>query len=516
MQKELELPPRLDSFGDRLYHKLKETALSRPLTKSKHIEPLVTTTEMSQDEFALGIQHYHSMSNIESLYYWVSLYSGKQESGLIDRKLLNIILTDAVDIYRIISDLEFSQIVEFGYCKENDSDSVEDSSENSEPDEKSNDLSLSTELNDKGESEEPNEADEKKPVKKYNMNFVVPGSSSKSTECKSEKIVEKETKNGTDDFFDVLKLDMDVLNAIEISILQKKDTITTEEFVGWWNSHCKYVSRFLSQLITLKIVDPLSKDLDDEKKLRYRPMTLPFCRHSLEGSQLDSNTLLWSLDHLIERDKSWKLLFSSRKNGRSLNRFSYHVVGYSAPTILFIYTKNQDLFGAYTDSNWEPSGKYSGTYSFLFSCTTKFSICKPTGTKQNFTYFYTNKKSFNKYPVGIGFGGEPGNFRLWIDEDLETGIVRNTDATFETGSLCSESTFDIASIEVWGCGEGEKGLIREHNIRNKEQARANNLRGGGKGWSKGSEKFIMDLVGRTGSSDGFLEEMKRSRKSNKK
>lgn len=43
------------------------------------------------------------------------------------------------------------------------------------------------------------------------------------------------------------------------------------------------------------------------------------------------------------------------------------------------------------------------------------------------------------YPVGIGFGGENyKNFRLWIDEEIETNsYIETEDSTYEIGSLAA-------------------------------------------------------------------------------
>jgi hypothetical protein len=34
---------------------------------------------------------------------------------------------------------------------------------------------------------------------------------------------------------------------------------------------------------------------------------------------------------------------------------------------------------------------------------------------------------------GIGFGGELGSFRLWIDKDFEVGSTRSVDVTYSKG-----------------------------------------------------------------------------------
>jgi len=80
---------------------------------------------------------------------------------------------------------------------------------------------------------------------------------------------------------------------------------------------------------------------------------------------------------------------------------------------------------------------------------------------------------------GLGFGGQIGFCRLWLDADFEECYVLQSDATYSAGSLLPgsglQTSFRPTHIEVWGCG-GEDALAaqaakREADEGIREQAR---------------------------------------------
>jgi hypothetical protein len=138
--------------------------------------------------------------------------------------------------------------------------------------------------------------------------------------------------------------------------------------------------------------------------------------------------------------------------------------------------------------------------------------------EKNFAYLYDKKGSFSGYPVGLGFGGTTANaaFRLHLDEDLSAGIVRQLDSTYQSGPLLPHPAFEVELIEVWGCGgsAAELAHARAQNLKSKmaERARKVNRKQAASGWSSGPDKFIMDLLGKTGSSDEFIDEVNAAKK----
>lgn len=83
------------------------------------------------------------------------------------------------------------------------------------------------------------------------------------------------------------------------------------------------------------------------------------------------------------------------------------------------------------------------------------------------------------HPPGIGCGGSTTDFRLWLNENLDKCIARDSCLTFERGSLRGNSSpsksetasleammgyeFRVFSLEVWGCG-GQTALNAQVRI----------------------------------------------------
>lgn len=436
------------------------------------------------------------------------MYASPSTPDLLHREEVISLFEDAIDVSTYLEIFEHEEIEKYGYCKE----LRKKFSPNSED-------SKST-IKKKEESDEDDdkiieEVKEKK-VKKFDINFSIPTETVSEEEEEEQKQEEDTTKYKKLDYTDFIKR---IIVSIEKTIFMDETSVSINEFVEWCESNCQFVSQFLKCLLLLKMVRPLTKNASDMEKHRYQPMTPNPKYNLLEDSSINSKTLLWAVESFIEPNRNWKVIYNGQLHGRSLNRFSFHVVGYGGPTLLFIVTKKKDLIGAFMGGIWQDSSKYIGTNeNFLFSLTPQVKKLLPTGMKENYAYFFSNKKSYGNYPVGIGFGGELKQFRFWIDEHLENGYIRSSDVTYESGALLDSPSFEILHIEVWGCRsvEAEHALEREHFLRNKEYQRSNNLRGSKGGWSSGADKFIMDLIGRTGTSDGYYDEVQKVLKDKKK
>lgn len=286
---------------------------------------------------------------------------------------------------------------------------------------------------------------------------------------------------------------------------------------SWISSNMPKAADVLLALVRLTISNPLSSNANDMVKKHYQRAAPQPDGVDMEKSTLWSPTMIWTMHqyYTLKGINAFKLLYSSTTHGRSFNRFIHHVVGYKAETMFIITTTKGEIFGAFVATPWEMSSSYwSNSNCYLFGVSPVLSIRHATSNAQpNYCYFFTNKKSFTGKPVGIGFGGTPGNFRLWIDEDLLTGTIRTMDPSYENGLISPNPVFDIASIEVWGsCTEyAQQQLIRERKLRDKDAERARKAIAKD-GWNEGADKFIMDLVGKTGHSDGIYEAIARERR----
>ena len=92
---------------------------------------------------------------------------------------------------------------------------------------------------------------------------------------------------------------------------------------------------------------------------------------------------------------------------------------------------------------------------------------------------YFNEAGFS-LPHGIGFGGSlTDSFRLFIPESLESCTARGRCLTYEPGRLTGMSPttpggadFQLASLEVWGCGDAECLLRAQEAQAAAREARA--------------------------------------------
>eukprot|EP00435_Cladocopium_sp_Y103_P018789 s380_g4.t1 len=151
---------------------------------------------------------------------------------------------------------------------------------------------------------------------------------------------------------------------------------------------------------------------------------------------------------------------------------------YEAPAVVLLQTQQGHVLGGLSTVWTDNNGKYAGsTECWLFALQPAFTVCKSTSTSGNYAYL----NSRNKYaPRGLGFGGQEGFFRLWIDADFEECYVLESDATYSPGLLHPSSgslqiPFQLAAIEVWGCGGLEAAKVqkahRERVEGVREQAR---------------------------------------------
>ena len=185
----------------------------------------------------------------------------------------------------------------------------------------------------------------------------------------------------------------------------------------------------------------------------------------------------------------------AHQDGFSFNRLSHAVKGYGGPTLTIIQDESGAVFGGYADVGWKASNGFFGSQNcFLFRLAPDFEIFRsripsdgnfmvsaflgtleipldggylpppPLSTPNTRTHpvQYFNEAGFS-LPHGIGFGGSlTDSFRLFIPESLESCTARGRCLTYEPGRLTGMSPttpggadFQLASLEVWGCGDAE-------------------------------------------------------------
>jgi len=149
-----------------------------------------------------------------------------------------------------------------------------------------------------------------------------------------------------------------------------------------------------------------------------------------------------------EFTEKWTLLFNSTKNGKSFNRFCYHVTG-RGPTLLIMRDQQQHVFGAFASETWKDKfPKYYGTaQSFLFKIKPNRVIYKTTGFNDHYQYLNQGTETlFN----GIGMGGQMEYFTWCIGEDFENGKCRgNPSSTYGCPPIAATEDWTLDYIEVW-------------------------------------------------------------------
>ena len=229
-----------------------------------------------------------------------------------------------------------------------------------------------------------------------------------------------------------------------------------------------------------------------EGGLPMLPSAVGLClAHSLTGAvspaipelksrilEAGTHLLLRSCTARLWESDEWMPLYRDWCDGRSFNALLKGALYYEGPALVLLQTEQGHVLGALSTVWSDNNGKFAGsTECWLFALQPAFTVCKSTSTSGNYVYL----NSRNKYaPRGLGFGGQQGFFRLWIDADFEECYVLESDATYSSGLLHPSSgslqiSFQVAAIEVWGCGgiEAAKAqkMQRERVEGVREQAR---------------------------------------------
>jgi len=177
----------------------------------------------------------------------------------------------------------------------------------------------------------------------------------------------------------------------------------------------------------------------------------PIVSDLLEGWQLRLACMLSDTN----LDSTPVRLFSSRSHGCSLTTLAGQVLGYESPLFLVLKNRGGAVFGAFLPRGFVEKKDFSKTDSgsFLFEIFPRVKVRRWSGRdlSRNFQYFNASNPHAVK---GIGFGGQIGFFRLFVDEELKTASCLPSDATYDGGPLGAEVA-ELVGVEVWGVGGEE-------------------------------------------------------------
>ncbi|KAI3942516.1 hypothetical protein MKW98_013168 [Papaver atlanticum] len=214
------------------------------------------------------------------------------------------------------------------------------------------------------------------------------------------------------------------------------------------------------------------------------------------------------------------LLYRSSVHGKVMNRFWSSVDGYHGALLVLISACSIEscegdsnpgrwIIGVLTDQGFENKDVFYGSSGYLYALSPIFHVCSPTGRDKNFIYSHLQPAGRGVYephpkPVGVAFGGTPGNERIFINQDFSTMTIRYhaVDKTYRPGSLFPNQgvlTYEasILEVEVWGLG-GEKVKEQQDAYRKREelfteQRRKVDLKTFG-AWEDSPERMMMDMV----------------------
>jgi len=142
------------------------------------------------------------------------------------------------------------------------------------------------------------------------------------------------------------------------------------------------------------------------------------------------------------RNYNWRLLFSTARDGTSLNTFHLRMSEHGGPTVLVMEDTNGYVFGGFASEEWRIQDSFFGTgETFVFSLLPKFFVYKWTGGND---YFLHATKEF----IGMG-GGASGRYALYIDSEFNWG-TSGTSNTFLNRRLSCNEEFSATIVEVWG------------------------------------------------------------------
>ncbi|GJN13743.1 hypothetical protein PR202_gb00484 [Eleusine coracana subsp. coracana] len=120
-----------------------------------------------------------------------------------------------------------------------------------------------------------------------------------------------------------------------------------------------------------------------------------------------------------------------------------------AQTVLIVKDTEGSVYGGYASQPWERHSDFYGDMkTFLFKLYPQASIFRPTGANRNLQWCAINFSSDN-IPNGIGFGGQPHHFGLFLSANFDQGHSF-TCSTFTSPPLSQTNRFRPEVIECWG------------------------------------------------------------------
>ena len=188
-------------------------------------------------------------------------------------------------------------------------------------------------------------------------------------------------------------------------------------------------------------------------------------------------------------------MYTSASDGLSFNRLQNALLGYGGPTLLIIQS-DDCIFGAFTSSSWKESKDFYGNSDcFLFQVLPETAVYRPTGNGSNFMYCnsFARSRGYDQQAHGIGFGGTVDMPRLFISESFDSNVAKDSDMTFEKGSIFSGGFdggkhFEIDNLE----GEFEHEIS---SLKKMPERQAQHMFCACKVWGVGGDTVVQEALG---------------------
>ena len=162
----------------------------------------------------------------------------------------------------------------------------------------------------------------------------------------------------------------------------------------------------------------------------------------------------------------WKCVYSLSRDGDCFET-CLHLVQNEARSLMVIKTEDNQIFGGYADSPWQPCNcNYYGSaqaslWTFVQSAAStnqsldqsgsikledpnKVKVFKWTGINRYIQYCDVTHRI-----LAFGGGGKEGSFGLCVEKEFQKGATGPC-ATFGNEPLCSDEHFKILDLEIWG------------------------------------------------------------------
>lgn len=162
----------------------------------------------------------------------------------------------------------------------------------------------------------------------------------------------------------------------------------------------------------------------------------------LNQEQLD--LLRNELPKNLRQHHDWKLVYSTFRDGISLNTLLDRLHGSKHPSIVIIKSITGNIFGGFASKPWEIDIGYHGSgQCFLWKLTGPGKIESYHWTHMNYYFMVASKK--HKF---IAMGGGDGKFGFWLDDSLKRG---NSDrcSTFGNPPLDDTLDFTVSGVETY-------------------------------------------------------------------